>query len=148
MRPGQFSRDGFLGLHEDLSEVLATDARTVAEMGLSTTDLARPLGELLEAAVRTKKDVVTIGKFRVRIWRFKGTQVCPFSPRPYEEPCPGGNTWMGSFDWEIRNQETGVRLSGPGLIVHLIGVHAFFEGIQSSYRVAPSDLALLLQVGK
>jgi hypothetical protein len=54
---------------------------------------------------------------------------------------------LASIDWDIQNTRSRVRLSGPGLIVHLIDVHTFFEGLQSPYRVAPRALAELLELG-
>ncbi len=37
----------------------------------------------------------------------------------------------------IDNRRTGKPLDGPGLIVHLIAEHGFFEGRESPYRVDP-----------
>jgi hypothetical protein len=70
-----------------------------------------------------------VGGYRVRIQRYKGTQICPFAPQPHENPCQaGGGLRLGSIDWQIRNTRTGLRLFGPGLIAHLIAAHGFFEG--------------------
>ena len=42
-RPGRLSDDGFLGATEDIVSVLKADNRTVAALGLTHPDLARPL---------------------------------------------------------------------------------------------------------
>ena len=148
MRPGSFSVAGFLGADESLRQVLDADARALGDLGVSARALADRLGELLEAAVVSNGRVARVGHYTVRVQRYKGPQICPFAPQPHENPCPGGGGMrLASIDWEIQNTRSRVRLSGPGLIVHLIGAHAFFEGLQSPYRVAPRALAELLELG-
>ena len=148
MRPGHFSQAGFLGPNESLRHVLDTDARTLGELGVSASALAGRLAELLETAIATKRDLGSIDHYRVRVKRYKGPQICPFAPEPHENPCPGyGGMRLASIDWDIRNTRNRVHLAGPGLIVHLIGMHAFFEGKESPYRVEPHALAELLELG-
>lgn len=147
MRPRQYSRQGFLGERESLESVLQADALALQQLGLAPSELARPLGALLEAAIESKTKILRIDHFRIRLFRYKGTQVCPFVPEPNEMVCPGGFAWMGSFDWEIENKRSGRNLKGPGLIVHLISVHGFFEGVHSPYRVEPAELAALFGLG-
>ena len=146
MRPGNYSQSGFLGPNESLLEVLERDAIELGELGVEAPALAKRLSQLLETALATKH-TARVERYDVRIRRYKGSQICPFAPQPFENPCPGGGTKYGSIDWDIRNKNSSVRLSGPGLIVHLIGVHSFFEGLQSPYRVAPRSLAQLLELG-
>jgi hypothetical protein len=148
MRPGRFSEKGFLGPDESLAHVLEMDARTVAELGLTSGLLAQRLGNLLEPAVAARRWTTRVGHYAIRLQRYKGYQICPFAPEPHENPCPhGGSLHYASIDWRIRNKRSGQELSGPGLIVHLIGAHDFFEGLQSPYRVAPRGLAQLLELG-
>lgn len=148
MRPGRFSQTGFLGPAESLQQVLESDARTLEELGLSADLLADRLGGLLAAALDSPDSATTIGPCRIRIQGYKGPQICPFAPQPHENPCPGpGDRRLASIDWSITNLHTGVQLSGPGLIVHLIAAHGFFEGSESPYRVPPRRLAELLELG-
>jgi len=147
MRPGNYSQSGFLGQNESLVEVLQNDAHELAEFGVEASELSAALGRLLETAVVSKRSVTRVGHYDVRIRQYKGSQICPFAPEPFENPCPGGGTKLGSIDWEIRNNRRSFRLAGPGLIVHLIGIHNFFEGLESPYRVAPRALAELLELG-
>lgn len=148
MQPGSFSQAGFLGPGERLEQVLTDDAGALAELGLSARALAEELGELLESAVRSKRTITRSGPFSIRLRQYKGAQICPFAPEPHVNPCPGGSRLhFGSMDWVIRNERNGVRLAGPGLIVHLIGAHGFFEGPRSPYRVPPRALAELLELG-
>jgi hypothetical protein len=147
MRPGNFSQVGFLGPAESLAQVLDTDAHTLNELGVSGRVLADRLGQLLEAAA-SRQTVTRLGQYEVRLQRYKGVQICPFAPEPHENPCPaGGGVRFASIDWDIKNTRTGSRISGPGLIVHLIAAHGFFEGLRSPYRVAPRALAEVLEVG-
>jgi hypothetical protein len=147
MRPGRFSQDGFLGPNENLLEVLASDANVLDELGIASSTLADRLGALLGNAIDLKVAWAT-GEFRVRIRRYKGIQLCPFGGQPHETPCLAqGDKRLASIDWSIENRRIGMRLSGPGLIVHLISAHGFFEGLHSPHRVPPRELARLLELG-
>lgn len=148
MRPGNFSQAGFLGPRESLREVLEDDSRELRELGVSADTLAEQLGTLLEAALESTPTSTSAGSYKVHIQRYKGPQICPFAPQPHENPCPGkGDRRFASIDWTIRNPRSGMQLSGPGLIVHLIAAHNFFEGPQSPHRVPPRKLAELLEIG-
>lgn len=148
MRPGNFSQAGFIGADESLVQVLAADARSLAELGLDARTLADALGRLLEAAALSAGATTQIDRFRIRLRRYKGVQICPYAPEPHANPCPRPpSPRFASMDWEIQNRRTGAKLAGPGLIVHLIGAHGFFEGSRSPYRVAPRALAKLLELG-
>src|SRR5215470_12581218 len=71
MRPGRFSQVGFLGPTESLAHVLETDARALSELGLDQREVADGLGQLLAAAVASKRNVAHIGHYRVRLRRYK-----------------------------------------------------------------------------
>jgi hypothetical protein len=147
MQAGKFSQAGFLAPGERLAQVLADDAAALAELGVSTHALSERLGDLLETAVQSKRRATHSGQFIIRLRQYKGAQICPFAPEPHTSPCPGSGAHLGSIDWVIRNMRNGVRLAGPGLIVHLIGTHGFFEGPRSPYRTPPRALAELLELG-
>jgi hypothetical protein len=149
MRPGRFSQSGFLGPGESLRDVLDADARALVELGVSARELAERLQSVLDVAVASRSTTARVERYKVRVRRYKGAQICPFAPEPHENPCPaGGGLRLASIDWEIRNTRNRVQVSGPGLIVHLIGAHTFFEGPQSPYRVEPRALAELLELGR
>jgi hypothetical protein len=69
--------------------------------------------------------------------QFRGFQDCPWNCR---EP-----NW-GSFDFLLLNRQSGEYIIGPGLIVHLIREHHFFEGKESPYRVEAQKLARVLEL--
>jgi len=77
------------------------------------------------------------GHLQVFIAQYRGLQECPWK-------CEYEN-W-GGFDFLILNQKSGEYVTGPGLIVHLIRKHRFFEGIESPYRVDPAKVVNVLQL--
>ncbi len=54
-------------------------------------------------------------------------------------------TWA-YFDFLILNRRLGESVTGPGLIVHLIREHQFFEGSESPYRLEPSKAIRVLDL--
>jgi hypothetical protein len=66
-----------------------------------------------------------------------GYQACPWDCKICQ--------WS-DLDFRIENQRTGETLTGPGLIVHLIREHHFFEGLKSPYRVDPIKLVKVLEL--
>jgi hypothetical protein len=149
MRPGQLSQTGFLGPKERLSDVLSSDAKTLQELGLTYEQLATALEELIEKAdERRGRPVNYKGKFIVQVEAYTGFQICPFTPDPHSGQCTAdGGVRFGSLDWKVRNLVTGKEMRGPGLIVHLVRAHHFFEGFESPHRVDPRQLASLLELG-
>jgi hypothetical protein len=148
MRPGRLSRLGFLGPDERLTDVLASDEAIMRDLGLSYSQVAGVLADLLGRAEESPGRRVTVGqRFAVSITVFKGFQICPWAASPHRGQCDAaGGPRFASLDWTIRNLRTGQQEQGPGLLEHLIGAHHFFEGEQSPYRVAPADLAALLEL--
>ncbi len=149
MRPGRFSQAGFLGPTESLSAVLAQDAETLLGLKLSYTELSERLEKLIEVAeTNTGRSIRVAPHFTVSIRKYAGFQICPWSIDPHHMQCmEGGGVRHASIDWEIRNLRTGQQMEGPGLIVHLIRDHHFFEGFESPYRVDPDELAQLFELG-
>ena len=165
MRPGAFSEGGFLGHNESLEAVLASDAHALDELGLSSAALADALEEILQRArdqyptgegslpnlyrpwsvphfsldnlPGPQEGCMIDNKYQVFTMGYRGLQECPWGCE-YER-------WS-SFDFLILNRETGEYITGPGLIVHLIREHQFFEGKESPYRVDPTQLARVLQL--
>jgi len=148
MRPGAFSQSGFLGEDERLEDVRAADARTLEQLGLSGEELATPLDRLIDAAEASRRRSARVdARFEIRVEVFTGFQICPWATSPHSGQCTaGGGVRHASVEWRLRNLRTGEELSGPGLIVHLIRAHGFFEGFQSPNRVDPRTLARILEL--
>jgi len=149
MRPGQFSEKGFLGPSERLMDVLETDEKRLKELGVTYEELADALQRIIEEGDRKRGQNVKVNdKFVVKIEAYTGFQMCPFSPDPHHFQCmAAGGVRFGSLDWMILNIASGQVMHGPGIIVQPIRAHHFFEGFQSPYRVDPSELARLLELG-
>jgi hypothetical protein len=142
MRPGAWSTGGFLGRDEDLEQVLAGDAATLKQLGVTATEVARELGRVLD-----RVDGTVDGRFSVTTVVSAGFQSCPWARNSLRNDCPWGASDHGASGcWVIRNLSTGDRMAGPHLIVHLIAAHGFFEGIGSPYRVDPEHLCRLLGI--
>ncbi len=145
MRPGVLSQAGFLGEHEQLDEVLTRDAQTLAELDITYEEIAEQLDQLLRTAVKGGQRISRVSDYEVAITCYSGFQICPWSPDIHHSQCmAGGGVRYASIDWEIHNLRSGQTMRGPGLIVHLIRAHRFFEGVESPYRIDPRELARLL----
>ena len=148
MRPGALSQRGFLGKNEKLSEVLARDAQTLKDLGVTFEEFADRLETLIRAAVATPHRTARIGNFEIKVTVYPGFQMCPWSPDIHHAQCTaGGGVRYASIDWCIRNLHSGKEMCGPGLVVHLIRDHHFFEGFESPFRIDPLELARLLELG-
>jgi hypothetical protein len=175
LRPGAWSKGGFLGPGESLQAVIERDDELVTSLGLTHAQVAGALEEVLLRALsvieRQQQEVrakwleprasgpraarkrlqeraaageaalrARVGALEVEIRRFLGSQHCPWS----ECFTPIPEMWGSNLDWVMRRLDAGGEVAGPGLIVHLIREHRFFEGRLSPYRVDPEALAVTL----
>jgi hypothetical protein len=171
LRPGVLSEAGFLGPDERLADVLARDANTLAALGVEPALIARRIREIVSVAIQRQEEQFqaelrrlrspagaapqpagddtqkgkaprrgfAVENFWVSTMHWKGYQPCPWE-------CDPDPHW-GSLDFRIDNCSTGASFKGPGLIVHLIERHGFFEGLESPYRVDPADAVEVLELG-
>lgn len=147
MRPRAFSRAGFLGPNERLEEVLVADARVLDDMGLGYEQLVAPLDGLITSAENAPQRRVVLDGFSVTVEVRPGFQICPWSEDPHHSQCTAGQgVRHASVEWWVRNLKTGLELRGPGLIVHLVRDHHFFQGEGSPLRVDPRALAELFEL--
>jgi hypothetical protein len=145
MRPGAFSKVGFLGRDERLSEVIAQDSETLRDLNLTYAEIASTLEALITAAENLPARKARLGNVECRVAVHQGFQICPWVPDPNRGQCStGSGVRHASVDWVIANTETGEEMRGPGLIVHLVREHGFFEGRASPNRVDPFQLAGIL----
>jgi len=146
MRPGVFSQGGFLGPNEVLRDVIIQDEEAVHGLGVTCEWIGERLEELISSAMDSQARRGAGQHFKVRLERFKGFQICPWSSAPHSHQCiVGGGVRFASIDWDILNRRNGIRMRGPGLTTHLIRDHHFFEGLQSPYRLDPKALVSLLE---
>jgi len=147
MRPGAWSVTGFLGPTERLTEVLSADAEALDALGVTASHLADRLDHLLGAAKASRDRRATVGPYDVRVEISRGFQLCPWTIDRLAGQCTaGGGVTHASTRWWLRNRTSGEHLQGPGLLVHLMRAHGFFEGRQVPDRVGPEELARILEV--
>ena len=147
MKPGAFSRTGFLGPSERLRDVIEADSETLRKLNLTYTEIASKLDSLIAAAESSPSRRTRLGTLECRVEVHQGFQICPWARDPHRAQCSVGlGVRHGSVDWWITNLNTGVEMKGPGLVVHLIRDHHFFEGPMSQNRVDPFRLANLLEL--
>ena len=80
-------------------------------------------------------------KYVAKYTAWRGSQVCP-----WRDEIGYNNFPHSSHDFEIYNKETNEELFFPGLIVHLIREHHFYEGKDSPYRVDPEKAKRVLDI--
>lgn len=144
MRPGMFSEGGFLGKEESLVNVLCRDAIKLQELGVTYSQLANKLEELIVIALKTPRQITKMEDFVIQLTIYDGFQICPWTSDMRLGKCEaGGGPMYASIDWIIQNTAINRKMSGPGFIIHLIRAHHFFEGFNSPYRVDAQKLAQL-----
>ena len=160
MRPSYLSGGGFLGPIESLESVIIEDAKALDSVGISHKLVADALETVLSSMQeqywrhefnrRTDYPMLTtprripdfslgklpsidkgylVGELQGFIVQWRGFQECPWE-------CDVEPRWW-SFDFLLLNRRTGEFITGPGMIVHLIREHHFFEGMESPYRTDP-----------
>lgn len=161
---GVLSVSGFLQPGERLIEVIEQDERTLAELGIAPEQIADRL-ETLVGTARRIVDLVRRGRlelddeamaelaeepikvqvserFALKITAYRGSQGCPFEdPEGQSCHCAG----FGDVDFSLENTQTRAVLDFPGLIIHLIREHHFFEGAVP-YRVDPRTAVEVLEL--
>ena len=161
MCSGAWSQGGFLGPYEKLMDVLREGDATLKRLGVTYEQIANKIEELIKAACeenlaswraqertswRIGRSPVILAHFAVIIKSYLGYQMCPRS-KNFNQLCKvGSGSRYGSIDFVITNNRTGEQLKGPGLIVHLIRDHHFFEGKHSPYRVDPEKAVRVLEL--
>jgi hypothetical protein len=143
--PGSYSSRGFMGRNESLLEIIERDRRTMERLELSYDILAIELRHILNSCRQNNESVVMqrntqdgLLEIKVEIVTYFGYQECPWLE------CNNYYVYGSDLDWTLTNLKTGEKLRGPGMIVHLIAEHHFFEGFESYYRVDPEQLARFL----
>ena len=143
LRPRAWSEGGFLGSTESLSAVIKQDKQTLIRLGISYEEIADALEKVLLIALdqywKDQKESI-VGHLQVTLKVYRGFQRCPWN-------CSREGTKQFDFvDFLLYNLRTKESVEGPGLIIHLIREHKFFEGIESPYRVDPERLSRMLEI--
>jgi hypothetical protein len=171
LQPGAWFKLGFLGAHESLDKVLDDDAETMARLGVSYDELANALDSLLEMVLEMYYEPVpdpdsellvettfpnfyspdTIPHFDLDYlpdinlgYLVEHLQVFIMMYKEWHD-CPWGcDLHKVNYDFMIVNRRTGESVTGTSLIPHLIRIHHFFGGLNTSYRTDPEWLVSVL----
>ena len=169
MRPGACSEKGFLWPTESLEAVIDHDNQTLIRLGVSHDQIADALEHILQRLQddrdwereakceapdlyhprsiphyglgnlpATDVGYLVGSKHQLLIQQYRGWQDCPWG-------CPI-DAGASSFDFLILNRQSGKFVTGPGLIVHLIRKHHFFEGLGTPFRLDPARAVEVLEL--
>ncbi|MEK6868944.1 MAG: hypothetical protein AABX74_01835 [Nanoarchaeota archaeon] len=160
-----YSSVGFLGRDESLLNVIHEDEEAVARLGVTHDQIADRIEYfIIQYGVEFSKIMRDIGimPLKERIAAHKAFNryivVDPFHlASDNSDNITGGRgiqecPWLdgvgdyGDKNLRFDNLRLGETLSFPGLIVHLIREHHFYEGKQSPYRVDPTSAMRVLEI--
>ena len=132
MRPGAWDADGFLGRDEVLDDRIVGDLATCAVLGTTPEKLGARLLDLLaeagpEVAIVPGEDAISCP------WALEQDEVCLRGP--------GGAPSGDRFTVMVGD----LTLEGYVLSAHLIGVHQFFGGLESRFRIEPGEVDALVE---
>jgi hypothetical protein len=175
MRPMAYSDLGFIGINESLEAILQSDESRLQKLGISHEQISGKLKNILADALNQRRKICETNyqefsereKYDSTLWRRKPAPIFSLDKLPdikigylieskYQvfflqffgfQECPWNceyDTWS-SFIILLLNREIAQCIQMPGLIVHLIREHHFFEGVESPYRVDPFKLAQILE---
>ena len=158
MRPACSSGAGFLGRKEKLLDVLLEDQATLKKAGLTYNAIAKLLTGIATEPYHPPREygVKVNGRlYHVERREWQGHQECPYgcgldgernTTETHEAGLDKEFNWSrdihdrGSMDFIVTDPRTGNRLYFPGLLIHLIKAHHFFEGKGTNMRVAPESI--------
>ncbi len=163
------SRLGFLDDDQSLREIIEKDRLTLEKYQIEPKQIADRLETIVCKALRTldlsfrghvalteeirnlyvggKGGVLIEDKFLFSASQARGHQPCPFIDKEINS-CDiilHKYYYYGFMDCLLQNVNNGIRLFFPGLIIHLIRDHHFFEG-SLKYRVEPEQVIKLLEL--
>ncbi len=138
MAPGVLTRDGFLGNDRRcLAEIIDADCAVVHRIGVTHAAIAARMRDLRESGKSGLGLPVRVPPhFEVQVEAARGRQPCPF----------GGRGLFGKTTTFVTNVRLGEQVQFSDLQIHMIGMHGFYEGTGSRYRIDPERLVLVLEV--
>ena len=138
MAPGVITREGFLGPDtRPLGDILEADDARVKRLGLTHAAIAARMRELRDAGKRGLGLSTEVEPhFDVQVESIRGRLPSPF----------GGRGVFSKTTTMVTNTRLNESVQYSDLQIHLVGVHGFYEGRNSKYRLDPEMLARVLEV--
>ena len=136
LRSGRLVVGGFMA-HDDrsLTEVIDADLKIVEKNGKTCAQIAEKMQQITDTAKDGLGQSIKINeKIAASVEHYRGRIICPW-PHP------------GTFPKRIttvKDTETGEKIGWTDLNIHMIGVHSFFEGKGSMFRIEPDELIKLI----
>ncbi len=157
MRPTGLCSNGFLGKKESLIEVLQKDQATLEKAGVTCEVVADLLAVIsTDANAPREYDVKVNGKqYHVKKMEWRGHVECPYGcgfdggayrTDVHEAGFDKEFDWRrdvhqrGSTDYIVTSPGAAESISFPGLLIHLIRAHHFFEGEGTPFRTSPESI--------
>jgi hypothetical protein len=127
-RPGELTRDGFLGDDaRSVPAIVAADGDTLLRSGLDPAAAADFLQSLIDAGKTGLGGPVEAGAFTIRVDWARGLVPCPF----------GEGRLVPKLTAAVFDKTLGREYRFSQLSVHLIREHGFFGGAGSAFRLEP-----------
>jgi len=137
--PGKISKDGFLGGDtRHIHDIIQEDQRTLSRLGLSREVVAKCLHWVIEEGKKGLEGVVDKDDFTIQVRWARGMVPCPFGESGLHH-----KLMVTLYLKKLRKEIKYTQLS-----VHMIADHGFFGGKQSTYRLDPEEVGLLVELGK
>jgi hypothetical protein len=148
MQPGGWSQEGFLTPEQPLAQVMAADAASLRQLGVTAEEIANSLEHLLERGAHSDRfRSVHIEQFQVQITHSHKMRTCPWAPKQFEWCHIGqGVKYLTTEYFEITNTRLGESLNGTSLCIHLIRDHSFFGGPGTLFRIDPERAVRVLEL--
>lgn len=115
-------------LQENFSEYSKREGRGAEHLLPNIYNAKQPPRFSLEDLPSAEVGYLVGNSLQVFIEEYRGLQDCPWG-------CEHDR--RSSLNFLVLNRQTGRCLTGPGLAIHLIRAHRFFEGLGSPFRVDP-----------
>ncbi len=137
MRPGVIAQEGFLGDdRRPLAEIVDEDDAAVRRLGVTHAAIAARMRALRSAgAAGLGGPVAAPPHFEVTVDSFRGRLQCPF-----------GDGATRKTNIAVLNLALKHEIIYTELAIHMIAAHGFYNGRGSPFRLAPADLAAILEV--
>jgi hypothetical protein len=136
LRSSVFVAGGFMGSDpRPVTEVIDADAAELVRLDVSPEQVAARMQEITNAALMGLENWVRIDAGReARTEEARGVIPCPWADG--HRSCKRVTI--------VRLADSGRTAQWSDLSIHLIGVHTFFEGRGSCFRIEPAELVTFL----
>jgi len=139
MKPGQISKDGFLGTDDrPLVDILEDQTAECARLGISHEDLGEKMESIAQAGMKgLGESVVLDDTWEITADENRGKIPCPF-------PHPGV---FQKTVYTVKNLRTAKTIRFTELSIHMIKAHCFFQGPGAPFYNSPAALVEVLEIG-